>query len=172
MHNAFAILSQPDALTHYNVLSLTQQIDDNKTIIPPGPQEHHRQQKIAWRQHIKQTLLRLRTSDNLFLDNSITQAKDECKVIAKNNTNNAKHVTIDTAHAQCNQPTIGLAQRSQNAAYSLGSVFNRTINKLNKNKRVSFAKQNKVYLFNATSTPSIMLTYDSDWGQWTLHQQT
>jgi hypothetical protein len=43
----------------------------------------------------------------------------------------------------------------------LGSAFNRTIKKLNKNKHVSFAKQNKVHLFNATSTPSIMLTYDS-----------
>jgi hypothetical protein len=47
VHNAFAILSQPDAITHYGVLSLTQQIDDNKTIIPPGPHEHCRQQKIA-----------------------------------------------------------------------------------------------------------------------------
>jgi hypothetical protein len=37
VHNAFAILSQPDTPTHYNTLSLTQQIDDDKTIIPPGP---------------------------------------------------------------------------------------------------------------------------------------
>ncbi len=33
--------------------------------------------------------------------------------------------------------------------------------KLNRNKHVSFAKQNKVNLFDATTTPSIMLTYDS-----------
>jgi hypothetical protein len=45
VHNAFAILSQPNAPTHYGVLSPTQQIDDDKTIIPPGPQEHCRQQK-------------------------------------------------------------------------------------------------------------------------------
>jgi hypothetical protein len=45
VHNAFAILSQPDAPTHYNVLSPTQQIDDDKTIISPAPQEHRRQQK-------------------------------------------------------------------------------------------------------------------------------
>jgi hypothetical protein len=43
VHNAFAILSQPNSLTHYNALSPTQQIDDNKTIIPPGPGEHRRQ---------------------------------------------------------------------------------------------------------------------------------
>jgi hypothetical protein len=132
-----------------------------KTIIPPGPQEHCRQQKIARRQHIKQTLWRLRKSDNLFLDNSITQAEDECTAIAKNDTNNAKLVAIDSAHAQCYQPTIGLTQHGQNTAYCLGSAFNRTIKKLNKNIHVSFAKQNKVHLFDAMSTHSIMLTYDS-----------
>jgi hypothetical protein len=70
-------------------------------------------------------------------------------------------VAIDSTHAQCNQPTIGLAQRGQNTAYHLGSAFNQTIKKLNKNKHVSFAKQNKVHLFDATSTSSIMLTHGS-----------
>jgi hypothetical protein len=161
VHNAFAILSQPDAPTHYNPLSPTQQINDNKTIIPPGPREHQRQQKNARRQHIKQTLQRLCESDNLFLDNSITQAEDELTAITKNNTKNTKHVATGSAYAQRNQPTIGLTQRGQNTAYRLGSAFNRTIKKLNKNKHVSFAKQNEVHLFDATSTPSIMLTYDS-----------
>jgi hypothetical protein len=147
--------------THHDALHLTQQINDNKTIIPPGPREHCRQQKIARRRHIKQSLWPLRESGDLFLDNSITQAKDEHTAIAKNHTNNAKHVAINSAHAQCDQPTIGLAQRGQNTAYRLGSAFNRTIKKLNKNKHVSFAKQNKIHLFDATSTPSIMLTYDS-----------
>jgi hypothetical protein len=150
LHNALAILSQPNAPTHYNVLSPTQQIDDDETIIPPGPQEHHKQQKNARCRHIKQTLWRLCKSDNLFLDNSITQAKDECKAIAKNKTNNAKRVAINSAHAQRAQSTIGLAQCGQNTAYRLSSAFSRTIKKLNKNKHVSFAKQNKVHLFNAT----------------------
>ncbi len=70
-------------------------------------------------------------------------------------------MAINSTHAQHDQPTIGLAQRRLNMAYRWGSAFNRTIKKLNKNKHVSFAKQNKVHLFNATSTPSIMLTYDS-----------
>jgi hypothetical protein len=111
VHNAFAILSQPNAPTHYDAPRPTQQINNNKTIIPPGPQEHCRQQKIARRQHIKQTLWRLRKSDNLFLDNSITQAKDECTAINKNDTNNAKRIAINSTHAQRDQPTIGLAQR-------------------------------------------------------------
>jgi hypothetical protein len=37
LHNAFAILSQPNTPTYYNAPSPTQQMDDNKTIIPPGP---------------------------------------------------------------------------------------------------------------------------------------
>jgi hypothetical protein len=37
VHNAFAILSQPNTPIHYDALSPTQQIDNNKTIIPPGP---------------------------------------------------------------------------------------------------------------------------------------
>ncbi len=63
----------------------------------------------------------------------------------KNNTNNAKRVAIDSAHAQCNQPTIKLAQRGQNTAYHLGSAFNQTIKKLTKQKHVCFTKQNKVH---------------------------
>jgi hypothetical protein len=47
VHNAFAILSQPNAPTHYGVPRLTQQINNDKTIIPPGPGEHRRQQQIA-----------------------------------------------------------------------------------------------------------------------------
>jgi hypothetical protein len=43
-HNAFAILSQPNAPTHYNAPSPTQQMDNNKTIKPPGQQEHRRQE--------------------------------------------------------------------------------------------------------------------------------
>jgi hypothetical protein len=100
-------------------------------------------------------------SDDLFLDNNITNNEDKRTAIAKNDTNSAKHEAIDSTHAQCNQPTIGLAQRIKNRAYHLSSAFNRTIKKLNRIKHVSFAMQNKVHLFVATSTPSIMLAYDS-----------
>jgi hypothetical protein len=105
VHNAFAMLSQPGAPTNYNPSSPTRQMDDNKTIITPGPGEHHRRQKNARCQHIKQTLWQLRKSDDLFLDNSITHTKDKRIAIDKNNTNNAKRVAINSNHAQCNQPT-------------------------------------------------------------------
>jgi hypothetical protein len=39
VHNAFAILSQPNAPTHFNPLSLTQQINNDKTIIYPQTHE-------------------------------------------------------------------------------------------------------------------------------------
>jgi hypothetical protein len=130
-------------------------MDNDRTIIPSGPGEHHRQIKIAWCQHIKQTLQQLHKSDDLFLDNSITHAEDKRTAIAKSNTNNAKHVAIDSTHAQCNQLTIKLAQCGRNMTYRFGSVFNQTLKKLNRNKHVSIAKQNKVHLFDATTTPSI-----------------
>jgi hypothetical protein len=49
LHSAFAILFQPHNPTYYDVPSPAQQMDNNKTIIPPGPQEHRRQQKFAQR---------------------------------------------------------------------------------------------------------------------------
>ena len=77
LHNAFAILSQPDDPTSYKMSGPTLKMDDDKTILPPDPREHRRQRKITRRQHIKQTLRRLRDSNNLFLDDSITLAEDE-----------------------------------------------------------------------------------------------
>ena len=47
LYNAFAILSQPNDPTSYNMSSPPQKMDDNKTIIPSDLQEHHRQRKIA-----------------------------------------------------------------------------------------------------------------------------
>ncbi len=120
---------------------------------------------------MKQTLRWLCKSDNLFLNYSITHAKDKHTAIAKSDTNNAKRLAINSAHAQCNQPTIGLAQRSCNTAYCLDSAFNWTIKKLNRNNHVNFAKQNKVHLFDATTTPSIMLTYDSGANRHYINEQ-
>jgi hypothetical protein len=85
MHNAYDILFQSD-----------DPIPDNKTIFvdhPPSQQdanvhEHCRQCNIAWRQHIKLTLCLLSKNENLFLDNSITQAEDDRTVLAKGNQTN------------------------------------------------------------------------------------
>ncbi len=147
LHNAFAILSQPNAPTIYNISGPALQMDKDKTIIPPDKREHRRQCKIAQRQHIKQTLRQLRDSDDLFLDNSITLAEDKRASLAKDNTNNKKRLAINIAHTKRGTPSIGIAQRGQNAAYSLGSALNRTIKKINKNKHVSFATHNEVHQY-------------------------
>jgi hypothetical protein len=47
LHNAFAILSQPDAPTIYNMSRPELKMDDDKTILPPDPREHRRQRKIT-----------------------------------------------------------------------------------------------------------------------------
>jgi len=124
-------------------------MDDDKTILPLDPREHPRQRKIARQQHIKRTLQRLRDSDNLFLDDSITLAEDERTSLAKADKTDEKRMAINAAHTKRGTPSIGLAQRGCNAAYSLGSAFNRTIKKVNKNKHVSFA------------THPVMVTYNS-----------
>jgi hypothetical protein len=100
MHNAYGILSQSD-----------NPIPDNKTIFvdhPPSQQdanvhEHCRQRKIAWRQHINLTLRLLSKNENLFLDNSITQAGDERTVLAKGDQTNLQRLAIDSAHINSNK---------------------------------------------------------------------
>ena len=158
LHNAFAILSQPDDPPRISQLPL--KMDDGKTTLPPDPREHRRQRKIARRQHIKQTLRRLRDSDNLFLNDSITLAEDERTSLAKANESNKKRMAINAAHTKQGTTSIGFAQRGRNAAYSLSSAFNRTIKKINKNKHVSFATNNRVHQYNSNEQP-IMVTYDS-----------
>ena len=69
--------------------------------------------------------------------------------MAKADETDKKRMAINAAHTKRGTPSIGLAQRGRNAAYSLGSAFNRTIKKINKNKHVSFA------------THPVMVTYDS-----------
>jgi hypothetical protein len=118
-------------------------MDDDKTIIPPDPQEHYLQCTIARRQHIKKTLRRLRDSDDLFLDDSITLAEDERTSFAEADESNKKRMAINAAHTERGTTSIGFAQRGRNAAYSLGSTFNWTIQKINKNKHVSFATHDR-----------------------------
>ena len=122
------------------------QMDDDKTIIPHDPIEHRRQCKIARQQHIKQLLWRLREQDNLFLDGA--------------DNRNKKRLAIYDAHTKCGTTSIGYAQHGRNAAYGLGSAFNRRIKKINKNKHVSFAKHNSIHQYINNEQP-IMVTYDS-----------
>jgi len=160
LHNAFAILSQPNDPTSYNVSGPPLKMDDDKTILSPDPREHRRQRKIARRQHIKQTLWHLCDCDNLFLDDSITLAEDERTSLAKADETNKKHMAINAAYTKHGTTSIGLAQRGHNATYSLGSAFNHTIKKINKNKHVSFTTHNSLHQYINKEQP-IMLPYDS-----------
>jgi hypothetical protein len=142
-HNAYGILSHSD-----------DPIPDDKTIYikPPIAQqdaaihEHRKQYKIARRQHIKQMLHILSKNENLFLDNNITQAKDEQTILAKGDQTNTQCRAIDSAHAKNNKPAIGLAQRGRNTAYSLGTTIGWALKKISNNKHVRFAKNNEVHL--------------------------
>ena len=69
--------------------------------------------------------------------------------MAKADDNNKKRMAINAAHTKGSTTSIGLTQRGRNAAYSLGSAFNRTIKKINKNKHVHF------------NTHPVCVTYDS-----------
>jgi hypothetical protein len=122
--------------------------------------EHRRQRKIARRQHIKRTLCLLSKSENLFLDNIITQAEDERTILAKGNQTNTQRRAIDSAHIKNNKPAIGLAQHGCNTVYSLGTTIGQTLKKISNNKHVRFAKNNEVHLFDNAETP-IMITYNS-----------
>jgi hypothetical protein len=156
-HNAYGILSHSD-----NPIP----DDETKYIDPPLVQqdadihEHRRQCKIARRQHIKQMLRQLSESENLFLDNNITQAEDERTILAKGDQTNTQCRAINSAHVKNNKPAIGLAQHGCNTVYSLGTTIGRTFKKISNNKHIRFAKHNEVHLFDKAETP-IMITYDS-----------
>jgi hypothetical protein len=123
--------------------------------------KHRQQCKIAWQQHVRQTLQRLRKSDNLFLDDSITTAEDERINLAKNDATNAKCKAINLAPDTCNKLNISLMQRGCNTAYSMSAAFNRTFKQLNKTTlHVSFASHNSMRLFNNHTEP-IIITYNS-----------
>ncbi len=102
----------------------------------------------------------LSKSENLFLDNNITQAKDKRTILAKGDQTNTQRRAINSAHVKNNKPAIGLAQRSCNTAYSLGTTIGRTFKKISNNKHVRITKNNEVHLFDNAETP-IMMTFDS-----------
>jgi hypothetical protein len=74
-------------------------------------------------------------SDYLFLDNSITLAEDKRTSFVKADESNKKCMAINDAHTKRSTTSIGFAQRGCNAAYSLGSAFNRTIKKQDQQKQ-------------------------------------
>jgi hypothetical protein len=124
LHNAFAILSQPNDPTVYYIRSIALH-DDNKTIMPSDRKEHRLKRRAARRQHLKLTLRRSKDSEELFFYNSITQAEDERTTMAKNDNKNARQIAIDIAHAKQDKPRIGMVQQGRNTAYTFGSALKR-----------------------------------------------
>ena len=97
LHNAFSILSlsndptfESDSKQH-NIVQLSKL----------AKAAANNRQKRLWQQvrrkHVKNTLRRLRESEELFFDESITQAEDERTAMAKEDTGNAKHKAISAA---------------------------------------------------------------------------
>ena len=136
--------------------------DDDKTIMPTERKEHRLKRRAARRQHLKLTLQRVKDSEELFFDNSITQAEDERTTMAKNDNNNAsaRRLAIDAAHAKQDKPQIGMVQQGRNTAYAFGSALKRQFKSITKNKHVSFAKQHMVRKFDDNIT-CVMVDYDS-----------
>jgi hypothetical protein len=131
------------------------QMDDDKTIIPPNPLEHCRQHKIAQRQHITQTLRRLRDSDDMFLNNSITRAEDERTILDKDsNIWQSTLPTSSVAQQALVLPNGATMPPTVWAQHSTGRLFF-----FNKNKHVSFATHNEVHQYT-NNEQHIMITYD------------
>ena len=159
LHNAFAILSQPNDPIYYMSESIALH-DDDKSIMPTDIKEHRLKRRAARRQHLKLTLQRLKDSEELFFDNSITQAEDERTTMAKNDNKNARRLAIDAAHAKSDKPRIGMIQQVSNTAYAFGSALKRQFKSITKNKHVSFAKKHTVRQFDNNST-CVMIDLDS-----------
>ncbi len=119
------------------------------------------ERKQQRRKHCQQTVQQLQESNDLYLDNSITQAEDERTTMAKNDNKNEKRLAINAAHAKQNKPRIGIVQKSRNTAYALGSALKQTIKRITKDKHVSFAKQHTVQQYESKVGPCVMVEYDS-----------
>ena len=155
-----AILSQPNDPTVYYMSESISLHDDDKTIMPTDRKEHRLKRRAARRQHLKLTLRRLKDSEELFFDNSITQAEDERTTMAKNDNKNARRLAIDAAHAKPDKPRIGIVQQGRNTAYTFGSALKRQFKSITKSKHVSFAKQHTVRQIDENIT-CVMVHYDS-----------
>jgi hypothetical protein len=153
VHNSFSIHSQPNAPTHYNRLSPTQQINNNK---PSYPQAH---ESTAGRKKLSNSS----TSTNNYGSYakvticSLTTASPKPRMNAQPSprrtpTMQSMWQLILPMHNATNQLSgLPNVDKIQPTAWVLHSI------KPSKN----LTKQNRVYLFDATSTPSIMFTYNS-----------
>jgi len=98
LHNTFSILSLSNNPTFEsdNKEHVIVQLSKLADAIASNKQKSLQQRDRH--KHVKNTLQCLRESKELFFDESITQAEDEQTAMAKEDTGNAKHNAISTAH--------------------------------------------------------------------------
>ena len=145
LHNAFTILSlssdptnESDNKQHVivQISKLAQAIVDNK-------QERQRQQDQC--KHVKNTLQRLQESEELIFDENTTQAEDERRAMAKDNTSNAKRKAITAAHKFDTKDT-GIIQNRQNVMHSIGLALKQTVKRVTGTKQVRFSRNTQIRL--------------------------
>ena len=76
-------------------------------------------------------------NDNNIIDLYINKAEDERTVMAKNNSKNARRVTIDAAHAATSKPNPkhDLLQKVKNSGYTILTTVRRLVQKLKRNNQ-------------------------------------
>ena len=106
-------------------------------------------------------LKKLKEQENLFLDHSITMAKDTHTENAKNDRTNKKRVSIDAAHTATAATKPSLLQQGRNLSYNMGTTFRKAIQHLQyANQHVQFKTNDKITTFFQDDTAA-MITYDS-----------
>ena len=140
MHNAYVIFSPTNEIpTNEPTTAMPHEPHANQATNIPSKdmkKEHKQSRHAQIRQHRRETLRRLKESEELFFDTNITLAKDKQTVMAKEDTTNAWSVAINAAHNQRSKPSVGIMQQGKNKIHSVGSAFNRTLKSINKAKHI------------------------------------
>ena len=124
--------------------------------------------KAAKRRHkkiqrkIKKKLTSNMESDDDVIEHYIVMAEDERTVMAKEDTSNARRVTIDAAHSAVTKKQPSLLQRSKNMGRALSATARRLVRKVTNNnqKHVTFAGEATVANYNKEDA-AVLVTYDS-----------
>ena len=90
-------------------------------------------------------------NDNGIIDLYIAKAEDERTAIAKQDFNNARRVTIDSAHTATNQIKSKLAplQQGENLGYALATTVRRLVHKFTRDdQQLRFAHKPTMAVFH------------------------
>jgi hypothetical protein len=161
LHNAFTILSlsndptiNPNDKQHVNV----QVTKLAKTVA--GYKQERLQQRDQCR-HVRNTLRRLQESEELFFDESITQAEDERTTMAKEDTSNVKHAAIGAAH-KFDTTDIGITKQGRNIVHNIGSAFKWKMKNITGTKHVHFSRNTQVHIIPSCheAAVTVLVIYD------------